>query len=159
MSDGPLSVAISVLIQNNKILLNERIRGDYIGLWGLPGGKIKKNEHLSEAAVREVLEESGIESDFKSHLGFVSEHLIEDGEVSQHFLLHICELSPKTTIVTKEDAGKLKWFDLDDLERLKDHIIPSDYLMIEKLVKNKEKGYYDCVIEKIGQNHTLKKFT
>jgi ADP-ribose pyrophosphatase YjhB (NUDIX family) len=158
MKELPLAVAISALIKDNKILLIKRVRGDYIGLLGLPGGKIEKNEHLSEAAVREILEESGIESNFKNHLGFVSEHLIENNTVLQHLLLHICELEPLTTNILNDSEGKLAWFNLDNLQNIKDQIIPSDFLIIEKIIKNKEKGYYNCILEKNGENYSLKKF-
>ncbi len=158
MQENPLSVVISALIKNNQILLIKRIRGDYIGLWGLPGGKIEKEEHLSEAAKREILEESGIESSFKNYLGFVSEHLIENGKILQHFLLHICELEPKTTEILNDSEGKLDWFHLDYLPSFKEKIIPSDFLIIEKIVKNKEKKYYNCIIEKKGNIYLLKKF-
>ncbi|MCD6149864.1 NUDIX hydrolase [bacterium] len=157
MKELPLAVAISVLIKDNQILLIKRLRGDYAGLLGPPGGKIKKNEHLSEAAIREILEESGIESDFKNYLGFVSEHLIENGNILQHFLLHICELEPKTANILNDSEGKLAWFNLDDLQNLKDKVIPSDFLIIEKIVKNRGKGYYNCVLEKNGDNYFLKK--
>ena len=158
MKELPLAVAISALIKNNQILLIKRLRGDYVGLLGLPGGKIEKNEHLSEAAIREILEESGIESDFKDHLGFVSEHLIGNGHVLQHFLLHICELEPKTTDILNDSEGKLAWFNLDDLQNLKEKIIPSDFLIIEKIIKDREKRYYNCILEKNGDNYFLKKF-
>ena len=158
MQENPLSVVISALIKNNQILLIKRIRGDYIGLWGLPGGKIEKEEHLSEAAKREILEESGIESSFKNYLGFVSEHLIENGKILQHFLLHICELEPKTTEILNNSEGKLDWFHLNHLSSFKEKIIPSDFLIIEKIVKNKEKKYYNCIIEKKGNIYLLKKF-
>ena len=124
----------------------------------MPGGKIEKNEHLSEAAIREVLEESGIESDFKNYLGLVSEQLVENGIVLQHFLLHICELKPKSTSILNDSEGKLDWFNLDDLNNLKDKIIPSDFLIIEKIVKNNEKRYYNCILEKKGDNYYLKEF-
>lgn len=153
-----MSVAISALIHQNKILLIKRVRGDYVGLWGLPGGKIEKDEHLSEAAKREIFEESGIEAEFKNHLGFVSEHLIESGDIIEHFLLHICELHPKATDITIDTEGKLDWFNLDEIESIKDQVIPSDFLMIEKIIKNKDKNYYNCIIEKSGENYILKKF-
>jgi len=154
----PLSVAISFLIKDNKILLIKRIRGDYVGLFGLPGGKIEKNEHFSEAAVREILEESGIESEFKNYCGLVSEHLIENEKIIQHFLLHICQLFPKTANISNNSEGKLEWFDLEFISKMKGEIIPSDFLMIEKMIINKEKDYYECVIEKYGNKHILKKF-
>lgn len=158
MKELPLSVAISALIHQNNILLIKRARGNYIGLWGLPGGKIEKGEHLSEAAVREIFEESGIKSEFKNHLGFISEHLIENGNIAQHFLLHICELNPQSTEITNNREGDLSWFDLDGIEDIKDKIIPSDFLIMERLIKNKEKNYYDCVLEKIGNDYILRKF-
>jgi len=158
MKEIPLAVAISALIKDNQILLIKRVRGDYVGLLGLPGGKIEKNEHLSEAAVREILEESGIESNFKNYSGLVSEHLIENGNILQHFLLHVCELEPKTTDILNDSEGKLAWFNLDELQNLKDKIIPSDFLIIEKIVKNREKRYYNCILEKNGDTYFLKKF-
>lgn len=158
--ERPLAVVISVLIHDGKILLIKRIRGDYSGLWGLPGGKVEKGEHLSEAAVREIREESGIDSDFVSFFGYVSEHLVgPDGKVESHFLLHLCELSPKSTKVRNGQEGELEWFELEKLPAMKDKMIPSDFLMIEKMVKKREGRYYNCVIErKEDGKHVLKKF-
>lgn len=158
MAELPLSVALAALIHDNKILLIRRAKGDYVGMWGLPGGKVEKDEHLSRAAVREIFEESGIESEFRGHLGFVSEHLVENGNVTQHFLLHVCELAPKTTEIRSGDEGKLEWFPLCGIGGMKEKIIPSDYLMIEKIVRNRESNYFDCVMEKIGDGYVLKKF-
>ncbi len=158
MNNPPLSVAIAALIHDNKILMIKRSRGSYAGLLGLPGGKVEKNEHLSEAVTREVLEEAGIESTFKKHLGFVSEHLVEDSKVIQHFLLHVCELEPHSTEVTESSEGELEWFDLDRMEEMKEQIIPSDLHILNNLVKKREKEYYNCVIEKSGEDYELKKF-
>jgi len=154
----PLSVVISALIVDNSLLLIKRIKGDYIGYWGLPGGKVEKDEHLSDAAVREIYEESGIESEFSEHLGFVSEHLIENGIILKHFLLHICELVPKTTEIREGIEGNLKWFNMNHLEEMKENIIPSDYLMIENMIKDRKSNYYNCVLEKIGDKHVLRRF-
>ena len=84
----------------------------------MPGGKIEKNEHLSRAAIREIQEEAGINTKFKSHLGFVSEHLIENNQIQKHFLLHVCELIQKTTEIKNNQEGNLKWFNLDELEKM-----------------------------------------
>ena len=116
MGDKPLSVAIAALIDHNKILLIQRLRGDYVGLWGLPGGKVEKHEHVSDAAVRGIMEETGIPAQFKGHLGLVSEHLRENGEIKEHFVLHLCELHPEHTIISRDGEGKLDWFDLASIE-------------------------------------------
>lgn len=154
----PLSVAISALVKNGKILLIKRLRGDYVGMLGLPGGKIEKHEHMSAAATREILEESGIKSSFKRLLGLVSELLMEDNQVLQHFLLHVCELEPESTEILVDAEGALDWYALADLEALKGQIIPSDFLILEKLVKTQEKNYFECVLEKSGEEYLLKQF-
>ena len=155
----PLAVVISALIRKGKILLIKRGRGDYVGLWGLPGGKVERGEHLAEAAVREILEESGIRADFKDYLGIVSEHLVEGGRVSRHFLLHVFELNPRTKTIVEDTEGKLDWFDLDRIGEMESEIIPSDFAIIERMIRKREKSYYRCVLEKSGNTHTLKEFT
>lgn len=159
MKDLPLSIVICALIHDNKVLLIERLKGDYVGLLGLPGGKIEKNEHLSDAATREMFEESGIQTEFKEHLGFVSEHLVEEnGNIAEHFLLHVCRLIPNTANIINSREGKLNWFDLASIDNIKNKVIPSDFIIIDKMVKNSGKNYYNCVIRKSRGIYILEKF-
>ena len=153
-----MAVVVSALVKGSRILLIKRARGDYVGLWSLPGGKIEKDEHVSEAAVREVKEETGINSAFKRYLGVVSEHLTEGGSVRQHFMLHFCELVPETSKVLVNIEGEAQWFGRKELKEMEGEIIPSDFLMIDKMLLNREKRYYNCIIEKDGSEHTLRKF-
>lgn len=159
MKELPLSVVICALIQDNKILLIKRAKGDYVGFLGLPGGKIEKDEHFSGAAVREVFEESGINVSFDKYLGIVSEHLLDEkGIIVEHFLLHICSLVPESVEIISGNEGKLSWFDLAEINNFKNKIIPSDFLIIEKMIKNHEKNYYNCVIRRSAGNYLLEKF-
>src|SRR3989344_5101316 len=105
----PLSVAIAVLIKEDEILLIKRKKADYIGYWALPGGKIKHNEHVSEAAIRELKEETGIDADFLEYCGLVSERLI-DGAEQKHFLLNLCLL--KLNNADYPGDHDKKWFSL-----------------------------------------------
>ncbi len=155
----PLAIVICALVQDNKILLIERIKGDYIGFLGLPGGKIEKNEHFSTAAIREVFEESGIETEFREYLGLVSEHLLDENKkVAEHFLLHICCLVPKAVKIINGKEGKSDWFNLEKIGAIKNKVIPSDFIIIDKMVKNRGKNYYDCVIRKSSGKYILEKF-
>jgi 8-oxo-dGTP diphosphatase len=45
----------------NKLLMIEKKRGQGAGKWNVPGGKIAASESAAEAAVRECIEETGIE--------------------------------------------------------------------------------------------------
>lgn len=154
----PYSIVLTIVVQDNKILLLKRKKGDFINLLAIPGGKIEENEHVKDAAKRELKEESGIESDFKEYLGCVSEILIEKNVVKANFILHLCELIPKTTDILNDVEGKVKWYSLNSLDQIKQQIIPSDYEMIKNFVLSKNKKYFDCIEEKIGDKYYVKKF-
>lgn len=154
----PLSIAISALIHNNKILLIKRIKGDYIGLLGLPGGKIESNEHVSDAAVREIFEESKITSTFEEHLGIVSELLIENNQIQKHFVLHVCKLTPTSTEIREDKEGKLDWYEFNELENIRTQIIPSDFEIIKRFILNPTKNYFNSILEKQNENYILRKF-
>ncbi|NLK43304.1 MAG: NUDIX hydrolase [Tissierellia bacterium] len=56
-----------VVIFSNTILLLKKFNGD----WVLPKGRIEKNESIKEAALREVLEESGVRAEILNYIGMV----------------------------------------------------------------------------------------
>lgn len=56
-----------VVIFGNTILLLKKFNGD----WVLPKGRIEKDESIREAALREVLEESGVKAEIVRYIGMV----------------------------------------------------------------------------------------
>ena len=54
-----------VVVFGNTILLLKKFNGD----WVLPKGRIEKDETLEEAALREVLEESGVKAKILNYIG------------------------------------------------------------------------------------------
>jgi 8-oxo-dGTP pyrophosphatase MutT (NUDIX family) len=157
---APICVAVGVVTSKGKILLITRPNGTYEGLWSMPGGKIEQDEHVGDAAVREVKEETGVRCDFARHLGVVSEHFVEHGAIQKHFLLHLCELTPRTMQIAPQDGeGEPRWFSLSEIDGLRDRMIPSDYAMIGHFLQRKGKQYIECVIEKDGDRHEIVKFS
>jgi len=156
--DKPVAVVVAVLVRGGSILLIRRGRGDYPGLWGLPGGKVERGEHLSTAAIREIAEETGVKAKFWRYCGLVSEHLVEDGVIAAHFLLHVCELLAGSAELKPGAEGALEWFSLERLEEMRGEIIPSDFLIIKEMVKKEGRNYYDCVLRKTGDKYVLDKF-
>jgi ADP-ribose pyrophosphatase YjhB (NUDIX family) len=166
----PLPVVLCSVVRNGSILLIKRARGDYTGLWGLPGGKIETDEHLSHAACRELHEETALRADFLNIIAVVSEHLMENGLIIRHFLLHVCALLPCSKEITPAGEGQLGWFELEDIGSMRATVIPSDYRIIEKLIRKPRRGtvsscgtdtgrphrYYDCVLVKRGTSYSLK---
>ena len=56
-----------VVIFGNAILLLKKFNGD----WVLPKGRVEKNENIREAAIREVMEESGVKAEIIKYIGMV----------------------------------------------------------------------------------------
>ncbi|MDD5555757.1 MAG: NUDIX domain-containing protein [bacterium] len=156
--ERPLAVVVAALIHEGRILLIRRRRGDYVGLWGLPGGKIEGGEHVAAAAAREIAEETGVEADFVAYLGLVSEHLVGDGRLERHFLLHICELAPRSPRVAGGAEGALAWFPLDRIADERGGIIPSDFRIIGEMVVGRKGGCWRCVLRRDGGAHLLDRF-
>ncbi len=57
-----------VVIFGNTILLLKKFNGD----WVLPKGRIEKNETIKDAALREVLEESGVKAEIIKYIGMAN---------------------------------------------------------------------------------------
>lgn len=54
-----------VVIFGNTILLLKKFNGD----WVLPKGRVEKGEMIRDAALREVLEESGVKAEIEEYIG------------------------------------------------------------------------------------------
>lgn len=157
--EQPLLVAVSAIIKNNKILLLKRSKPPYEDLWSLPGGKVKFGEHIEEAAMREVKEETDLDTDFVGVKGIVSERLEEEeGGIEGHFIIFVCELEPRTDKFKISEEGNLKWFDLN-LKKLKNIVIPSDYKMLSDFVLKKNKiDISRAVMKKVRYGYVLDGF-
>lgn len=74
-----------VVIDGGKVLVLKKYRGD----WVLPKGRLEEGETKQEAALREVLEESGVRCEIVGYLGFVkynySHHSGEKVQKTVHY--------------------------------------------------------------------------
>lgn len=153
----PLSVSLAVVRNEGDILFLRRNRGDYVGYWAFPGGKIEYGEHPSNAAIRELREETDIEATYERNLGIVSERLLDGDDVENHFLLHLCELSAETLEVNDSGEGTARWVEFETArEQLE--IVPSDRILLEMLTSGDLSGYHECVIRRDGDEHEIVKF-
>lgn len=65
-----LSVAVLIRDDKRRVLLEKR---SDCGLWGLPGGRVEPGESVSQAACREICEETGFHIAVNRLLGVYSE--------------------------------------------------------------------------------------
>jgi ADP-ribose pyrophosphatase YjhB (NUDIX family) len=150
--------SLGVVVDANRILLIKRTKPPFMGLWGMPAGKVETGEHIEETAVRETKEETDIDADFEDLMGILSEHIHEDGKLWAQFIIMMCKLRPKHTNHRAIEGMEVKWFDLDRMDDVKDQLIPSDYLIIKSLFLDKKGRFFKSIMDKEGNNYTQKEF-
>lgn len=144
-----INVAIGIIINEDKVLLIKRERGDFIGLWGLPGGKIEECEHIDIAIEREIREELGLKLKFNRLLGTSTEIMHDKNSTT---ILYCCELLMDIEQKILNPEFEYKWFSKEELIK-SDSIIESDKVMVNKFYYNIGEKYLklDCYRDEDGK--------
>ena len=105
------SVNVVVASDADDILL---IRRTDNGNWALPGGAIDLGESVAQAAVRETLEESGIECSITGVVGIYSDprHVIlytSNGEVRQEFSIALTARALNGRPTPSSESSEVRW--------------------------------------------------
>jgi ADP-ribose pyrophosphatase YjhB (NUDIX family) len=117
-------VATTAFIEDDqgRVLLVRR--GDS-GKWALPGGGLEFGESVTECAVREVREETGLDLEVTGLVGIFSNpgHVIayDDGEVRQQFSICLRGRVGAGLVRSGSDAVEAGWFEPTDLAGLAIH--------------------------------------
>ncbi|MFV0453818.1 MAG: NUDIX hydrolase [Pseudomonas sp.] len=114
----PIAATIATVFHEGRILLVRRANPPDAGLWGFPGGKIDCGETIEHAAVRELLEETGVHGE--AHRVFTALDAFDhddSGRLRQHFILIAVLCKWKSgKAVAGDDALEARWFRLDELD-------------------------------------------
>lgn len=93
----------------DKILFCKRMKRPYKGLYNFVGGKVEENETSTEAAYRELYEESGID---KASIELI--HLMDTIYYPQEFILEIYTGVLDKDIDLVEELNPLEWLSIDE---------------------------------------------
>ncbi|MGD9397366.1 MAG: NUDIX domain-containing protein [Candidatus Thorarchaeota archaeon] len=131
-------IVITILRCDDRYLFIQRRNPPYEGLWSLVGGKVSMGEHIPQAAIREIMEETGApEVNNYMYRGLVSERLVEsDGTLSAHFLIFV-NYAEIPSFSKNHREGDLALFTEDDIVTTEEQFLPSDFQMF-KCFKNQE---------------------
>ncbi len=95
-----------------KILLIQRNEHPYLGQWAIPGGFVRMNESLDQAAYRELSEETGVDNVYLEQLyTFGAVNRDPRGRIISSAYMSLVDMHQITT-KAGTDASDAKWFDI-----------------------------------------------
>jgi len=109
-----IGIGAVALNKNNELLVvqekNGPLRG--LGVWKIPTGLVNCGEDIVHAAIREVKEETSIDAEFVSVIGFKESHGFLFGKSD---LLFIIKLNPLSTKIEKQltEIEDCQWMPVD----------------------------------------------
>lgn len=128
-TDTPVRIGVGViLLDRSGCILLER-RSD-CGAWGLPGGKVGPGETFTQAAEREILEETGFQAKVMELLGVYSgaegRVLIfpDNGDVVYIVDVILVAQIRTGTMKLSEESLELRFFNRPALEKIMPDIVP-----------------------------------
>lgn len=141
-----VGVGAMVVNSRNEILCVRELRKNFMP-WKVPGGLSELGEHIDEAIVREVMEETGVPCNFVSVVSFRHTHNLQFGRSDLYFM---CRLQPieevdedgnaiiPTPFPQADEIEKAEWV---PMEEYKDMISGDDgHPMMSHIVDIYEQG-------------------
>ena len=105
----------TLTFRNQKVLLVQLNYGVYKGHWVLPGGMVEEGEHPHQAAIRETLEETGLNVALSSLL--TVRHRIEKNRNNTYWVFNALietTLPEKQITWPEEELISVKFWDIDE---------------------------------------------
>lgn len=134
------SVTVVVSGSDGTILLVHKTDN---GLWALPGGGIDIGESVTQAAVREVKEETGITVETTGIVGIYSDphHVMayDDGEVRQQFSICLTARMLAGALRPSEETSEVEFVPTSTLDDRTIH--PSMRMRIDHYLQNRAQPY------------------
>ncbi|MFX1536673.1 MAG: NUDIX domain-containing protein [Promethearchaeota archaeon] len=132
----PLSTVVIVVIKNDKVLMQQRLKEPFYGYWGFPSGKQSFGTFLKEAARKELFEEVGLEGDLE-YKGLVTVRTFNNNNLMYHHNLHLFKCSnPRGELQSQCREGKNQWIKIEAIKELK--TFPDVPIDIEIILERRE---------------------
>lgn len=132
-SDKKIIEAAGGLVFNNQQELLMIFRR---GFWDLPKGKVDKGETLDQCAVREVMEETGLQNIQLDEFLTTTYHTYQqNGDTilkPSHWFKMLSTFAETLVPQTEEDITEIKWVSKKEAEQLKELMYPTIKHLVEQ---------------------------
>jgi len=112
----PAITVDAIIMKDQSILLVQRKNEPFQGFWALPGGFVEYGETTEQAVMREVREETGLETIVQGLLGVYSD---PNRDPRGHTItIAYFMTTVGGTLIAGDDAAEVRYFKRDELPRL-----------------------------------------
>lgn len=108
---NPAPCTVIMFYKDGQVLMGKRAIEPRINTWDLPGGFIEVGETAEEGAIREALEETGLEVKISKYLGSAPDIYGETLVPTLVFCFLVEVISGE--MMPQDDISELRWFDLN----------------------------------------------
>ena len=105
-----------VIEKDNKILMVQEGLEHCYGQWNYPAGHVDEFEKITDAAIREVKEETGLDVKLK---GVLPIYAIDKKSETHIIIRFVAEIIGGEIKVDKKEILDAKWFSVEDIENMK----------------------------------------
>ncbi|NP_001277973.1 nucleoside diphosphate-linked moiety X motif 6 isoform 1 [Mus musculus] len=136
-----VGVAGAVFDVSTRKVLVVQDRNKLKNMWKFPGGLSEPGEDIADTAVREVFEETGVKSEFRSLLSIRQQHR-SPGAFGMSDMYLVCRLQPRSFTINfcQQECLKCEWIDLENLARTK-HTTPITSRVARLLLYGLREGF------------------
>ncbi len=115
---SPVAIAAVLVRRGDKVLLAKRGGEPFKGLWAPPGGSVELGETVFEAGRREVLEETGVDTQIDG-IQTIEDFIRRDseGKVQAHLMIvRLLGTYLAGTAKADSDADDVGWYSVQEME-------------------------------------------
>jgi 8-oxo-dGTP diphosphatase len=125
-----IEVVAALILLDKSILIAQRQKGEFSGMWEFPGGKIEIGESHEAALIREIHEELNLPI-------IVDEFLttIEYDYPNFHLIMHCYFCTPLQSTFDNLEHSEVKFISFAELKN--QNWIPADVQLVSKILKSK----------------------
>jgi ADP-ribose pyrophosphatase YjhB (NUDIX family) len=115
---SPQAASSAILERDGRFLLIRRMNPPSADLFAFPGGRAEPGETPPETAVREFMEETGIE--VRNPVLFATYDLKGDKDDTRHFFLSVFRVDADqgTEAIAADDAADPGWYTVEEIRNL-----------------------------------------
>lgn len=104
-----------LIVRNNKVLMVKEAQKKCYGQWNFPAGHVDEPEKITDAAIREVLEETGC----KVKLTGVLPMCFATGENGERLMVRFtADIIEENIKFDTEEILDVKWIDIEDVKNM-----------------------------------------